>query len=648
MSYLDRLRLVFYGDFQADVSTVNNDVRHFDTATFEPRFQQVNQGPVENGWWHPTGSNAFRLIDCRIRAASRADGTMTADAAAEPVVGMRIGGSTDRVSGKLVDLDPQWQLASEIWGLTISIVDNEGMPLVSGLFDPVAFRDIQFGRQLGAAAINGQGASSRFQSRLTGLTWASDDLLARSPLLVALKAASATSLSVRLTTFGYFTRADRPRFTLGTISGVIGPVRDDDEPRSFILGRRFAPQNGDRTIDGLNFFDALLDVQGRAALVDLSNAIPLTDPFGAQRDVGSIDLVALTDDGISEGQAVSAGEVVTLATDLPYRAPQWLANTGGIHAAPLGGQQLQAAGGQPWALIVRPPGGQARVLIRETRGGFHVRCEPFVQRVDAGSDTHVEIRAALFGAPFEGEVLISAVGRMSGQGGGNPNAPQQPAAPLPDINVPADTLRFTSSVRLDANGRGTLTIQTQALGEPRGYLDGQIYLLRYVLADAPALVQHQFDFIVLHVRSTYAAPGEPAWSTDIAPILSQYGNLYPVMSHHIVDLSSYEQVRENRAILTLAFSLPIEDPNYMPVTRDLSAAKLRTLLAWLNERDGAGEYVLRREPRETRRLTPRAEGLARAAAAEAEAGPAKGDTALARRVAEAQRAKGQPDPSTPE
>ena len=45
MSYLDNIRLVFTGKFQADVSTVNNDVRHFDNATFDPGFQKFMAGP---------------------------------------------------------------------------------------------------------------------------------------------------------------------------------------------------------------------------------------------------------------------------------------------------------------------------------------------------------------------------------------------------------------------------------------------------------------------------------------------------------------------------------------------------------------------------------------------------------------------------
>ena len=36
MSYLGALRLHFAGQFQAAVSTVNNDPTHFDNATFQP------------------------------------------------------------------------------------------------------------------------------------------------------------------------------------------------------------------------------------------------------------------------------------------------------------------------------------------------------------------------------------------------------------------------------------------------------------------------------------------------------------------------------------------------------------------------------------------------------------------------------------
>src|SRR5690554_5378583 len=118
MSYLNNLRMVFSGRFQSDVSTVNNDVRHFDVDKFVPEYQEYGKGAI-NGWWNPCGSGAFRLIDCRVTQVGYQDGTTTSDPAKDPVIGMLLGGSNDLVSAKMVDLDPQMQMVSEIWGLTM-------------------------------------------------------------------------------------------------------------------------------------------------------------------------------------------------------------------------------------------------------------------------------------------------------------------------------------------------------------------------------------------------------------------------------------------------------------------------------------------------------------------------------------------------
>jgi hypothetical protein len=80
----------------------------------------------------------------------------------------------------------------------------------------------------------------------------------------------------------------------------------------------------------------------------------------------------------------------------------------------------------------------------------------------------------------------------------------------------------------------------------------------------------------------------PTWLGSIEPILRQYANLYPVMERFL-DLGSYESVCENIRLLTLAFGLDPSDPNSMPVTRDLSAAKRAAILRWLTERGEDGK-----------------------------------------------------------
>jgi hypothetical protein len=64
----------------------------------------------------------------------------------------------------------------------------------------------------------------------------------------------------------------------------------------------------------------------------------------------------------------------------------------------------------------------------------------------------------------------------------------------------------------------------------------------------------------------------------------------------VVDLNDYDAVVERIAILQLAFSLPIEDPNHMPVTRDLSAGDRVTILKWMNSPGPDGKPLLGTPP----------------------------------------------------
>lgn len=112
MSYLGPLRLHFAGQFQANVSTVNNDPTHFDNAAFVPSYQLMQTQGHPNGWFNPQGDAAFRLLGCNVTSAWTPTGQVEA---ADPVVGCLIADSDRNVPAKLVDLDPQQQLVSTIW-----------------------------------------------------------------------------------------------------------------------------------------------------------------------------------------------------------------------------------------------------------------------------------------------------------------------------------------------------------------------------------------------------------------------------------------------------------------------------------------------------------------------------------------------------
>jgi hypothetical protein len=636
MSFLHRVRLAFEGTFQADTSTVNNDVRHYDNATFQPSYQELQHGEVENGWWNPTGSGAFRLLGCRVTGVWYADGTSTADPAVDPIIGAVIGGSDDRTSGKLVDLDPQWQMASAPWGLEVRLTRPGAADWFGGRYQPNGFRDLWLNRNVSQSGDNA--ASATFQSVLEDVAW-DPEAAARSRALRELHAATGGKrLSIRLATFGYQADIRQPGFTVGTVIGAIGPYLPG-EPTSFVRGRRFTPASGFTSWSGMTWFAGALDEASRTLFLDLSNALQITDAAGTPADVGRIFIGALKAASIRENTPVTPETFEALA-EIPYKDPRWLQATGGVYAVELTEAQLELARGAPWALVVRSeinPGafgvGPDVVGIRESDDGLLVGAEPSVLRVDGGGSARVSIYASRYGVPLaDATIQIAQTGPSPQQGGGSPQNPHPPTAPIPDIGVPMDKIEVPRAVTTDRAGVAALEIQTGDPGNPRGYLDGQIYLIDYRLPGQSNQARSMFDFVIMHVRDRFDVPEDPTWR-DVQPIFVQYANLYPIMSKRLINLADPADVKAHAKILHFSFTREIEDPNYMPVTRDLSEGKRLTIVKWLEKLIATGDpgidamQAVAAGPPQARAAPPAAPAPAPAA----DAGPPEGGkTAFAR------------------
>jgi hypothetical protein len=581
MSYLNNTRLIFDGTFQADVSTVNNDVRHFDNANFEERFQEF-QTPdgTGNGWWNPVGSGAFRLLGCKITSAHYSDGSNTTDPSEDPALGLFLAGANDRVAAKLVDLDPQWQGASQIWGLKVRLASQTNPALVEGSFRPAAFRDLTFAR-VHTGNTDGD-ASSTFQSTIEEVVWAEE--AATSRVLRELRALSP-SLSMRLMTFGYVGRYGDPRFSMGRVCGVIGPALPN-EPRTFVQGRRFLPASRassgqPMSWNGFNGFTGVIEGATPTLFLDLSNAIQLSDRSGIVRDIGRLTVGVLKDPTVKEHDAVTASNFAPFG-EINYRAAGWLFSTSGVASLTLTAEQLVAVRQAPLALAAEQPMGSSFVAIRETVDGLFVRAEEFVQRLDAPASVDITLHASAFGEPLAGaKVTFTLEPPALGVTGGGPDGPNPPTAPTPVMGSPTNVLSFPEAMTTDANGRVILHIDARSPGSPRQYIDGQVYLIDYELEGQTGLPEQLLENVVLHVRDAYSVPEKPAWDPDIKPIFTQYGNLYPIMSRRLLPLTDPVAVKSNLKILQLAFSLDIQDPNYMPVTRDMSSGKRLAIQRWL-------------------------------------------------------------------
>lgn len=585
MSYLSPLRLHFAGRFEAAISTVNNDPLHFDNSSFRPEYQQRRSGDTPdtlNGWFNPRGSGNWRLIGCTVTSAWLADGS---EAAEDPVLGAVLADSDRLAPAKLVDLDPEQQMVSMIWGLEVRITDSGGENLLRGRFEPAAFMDI-WDRAQGAGAGGDSAAGAMYQSVLTDLEWGD---VGSSAVLGSLReAADGGLLSIKFNVDGFDLDFRSPDFLMGRIAGTIGPV-GASEPWHFVRGRQFlsppTPGAGGFFVPtgGLNCCVGVVDSVAKRIYLDLGNALPTATPGGVAVDLGALTLQVLL-----PGQPLLAVAELPAAT---YTAADWYGRTAGVVtlpvARPLTDDELAGVRGGLLVLTGTPPGAEASdVGIAESPRGAFVRADQFVFRLDPGGEVDVHLHATRFGEPYPHASVI--VVRYDDQ-----LQPSSLIGEAPKVATPKEAVRFPARLVTDEDGHAVLRVCVDDPGTPRGYIDGQVYGLYPVLEETVVSPGRpypfdQWAFISLLVWSRFEADEPPTWFGSIQPILQQYANLYPVMDLFL-DLGDYDSVCANLPLLELSFGLDLGDPNSMPVTRDLSTAKRDAILRWLRDRGDDGK-----------------------------------------------------------
>ena len=529
MSYLHRPGLTFSGRFEANVATGNNEPRFYTDPPTPPPPADTN--------WNIMGGGEFRLLNCVVGAVL--DEAIAAD---DPVHAAVVTDAVDRVPAKIVDLDPQFQAASELYGLRVRLV-ADGVELLAGEFAPAGFRDLSRGHV-------------RYVSVLDDVIWAPPGA---SEFVDRLREATDDGLlAIRLTTHSYNfgTR-------IGRLEGAVGPYRHG-EPRRFVAGRHFRPQPGGMS---LTSFDGVVD--GDRLTIDLSNSLAID---GVQLNLtNEIRIGLLTSPTTGAGAVVTEGQdFVALSGPLPYE--KLLRTTGGLVTVDLPDAVTATDEGTrpidrcPLALV--SGGAQTQVAIRETVDGLLVRADNETLRLEPGQPAATRIRVTRYGIPEPGAQLVAGI-----------RAPIVPIHGDPKINTPREWLRLHPIPATDSGGWTSLRMEGAQQGStmPRPRLDGQLYEVVFAFQGAN-------DLIVVHLYEKYAPLGELTWEGHVRKLLAPYAELYPVMKR-VFDISDYTSVRKRREILRFALSREFTDPNYMPVTRDLSAQKRATILAWLASPD---------------------------------------------------------------
>jgi hypothetical protein len=560
MSYLDPTRLHFAGKFQAAPSTVNNDPVHFDNSTFKKEYQllETSTNPPNNGWWNPRGDADFRLIGCKVTSAWLAGSQVDFD----NVLQCLILDSGTRVAGKIVDLDSEQQMVSMLFGLEVRICTADGKQLMKGRYQPGAFADIW---QRAQAAGGDMAYGAMYQSTLEALEWGD---VSGSPFLSALKAAAATGrLSIKFNVDGYNMNYGSPDFTRGRVVGTIGPAAED-EPSFLVLGRHFL--SGATSSLGC-CVGTLNSGTSPYIMLDLGNALPTSTPGSPLADLGALTL-AYQPPPDASGNPVPP---VSLGT-IPYTDPGWYEATAGVVDIPVDPANLTGVQQNSLLLLLPPATGSntPTVGVSEPPDGLYVRADQFVFRLNPGESRHAVLYATQFGLNV---ITIADPSQLQPQ-------TSMPGRAAPPVAVPADAVTFPYCVVTDAKGIAKLPIRTKNPGNPRGYIDGQVYGIRPMLEETMpppyGYPFNQWEFISILLWDEFQAEDPPTWYGSIYPTFKQYANLYPIMDVFL-DLGDYDSVCKHAGLLSMAFRLPIEDPNSMPVTRDLSEAKRSVIVKWL-------------------------------------------------------------------
>ena len=567
MSYLSTTRLVFSGRFLSDVSTRNNEVENYDTS-----------GGAISDLWNPIGGATFELAQCRVTGLNKSDD--------DPLMGALVTGIMDRPSGKMVDLDPEWQWASEIWGLGVRVSDPDSGELgFQGDFSVASFRDLwtrQIAELRQGDIPNRQPSGARYVSTLTNVEWG--PFAERSDYLSKLRIETEDhKLSIALHQFGYFYTLGHARHATGSCIGIIAPYKSG-EPESVLVARRIVPFvvpnllpnrfNGQLTDPGkiVDAIDFEVDTNSKSVSFDLGHALPLDSVDGEISNIFSIYPPLASFVGMRFGLKPSDSDQiftqypagsVPLIGQLSDISGEWYRQTGGVIDFQVDSSLMSHLENSRVALFGQLADDSLVLLSEETDEGIYVRADKFVGRMEAGDSSKAQFHCRKFGQPVSGiEVFL---GRVT-----------DPGLSIPEM------------ITSDATGIASVNMLAIDPGNPRGPLDGAIFPIPYSSkrdsTGAPILGGTGLgglDVLVVHVRDVYEIPENTDFDRDIAPIMSQYDQLYPIMSAHLFKLADKSTFIRYRQALLTAFKHPIDHPNHMPVTRDLSRNKTTMIISWL-------------------------------------------------------------------
>ncbi|XP_019617050.1 PREDICTED: uncharacterized protein LOC109464484 [Branchiostoma belcheri] len=540
------LRLNFAGKFLADPSTYNNYNTSFNISTFDP---------LKYPGWNPTGTHDFRLVNCTVTQVCFADGTRSTW---DTTVGKPIIGS----AGKLVDLDPDDQAQSQIWGLQVGV---DGF--FKGDFTPRSFNHMHEaceGRECSTVSKMTQ-FSAVFFSTLQNVEWINGPLSYNSEFLkqvMSLSRMPGFQLHIKLNVYNMVVESESPDFPYGRVTGTIyAKVSENPRPYGPYNRMLWGPPN-----KGSGHVPFYVEIKERNKVVlDFANFLKFD--FKGNVVGQSDEALYLTQYSGPTSRLCELLEDTYNLGEIRLGGNDWFQRTAGIVEVSVNHEAIETIENNHLAVIQQKTQTNCELLVEERQDGLFVQAiDNRVARKEPDQEWQMKFRAFQFGKSAK-EVSINPI----------------QISPDPFFQR---AITIVSSKPSGDNGISSITFQSTDPGEPRKeqQLDGQVYmyLIRAKKGDDGTEFTVDDLMVSVHLYSGYTIPKNVTWYEYVYPIFQQYANLYPAMKP-IINLGSYEDVARKKKLLKHALTLPETDPNHMPVTRDLSPKKRQMILQWLND-----------------------------------------------------------------
>jgi hypothetical protein len=600
MSYLDIPRIHFAGRFFTDPSTVNNDPTHYNPDVVTP-----------SPWQNPDGQHRFQLRNCKITSAVGPSGFVNND----PVIGaafetndqpnLKPGPSNP---AKIVDIDVYQQCVSTIYGMQLKLT-VDGVSVI-GMVDPPTLNLCWFNAVLPTRSWEpgdyeqdsfggDMNASGNFQSviRFDPSDWPQTS----SGILNSLRSVTTTINGQLVVAFkfvvdGYRNVPIDQDYQTGRIVGTIGPLFSNEPMynpgQRWLMPRTFS-ETDQWNFPSFNNCPFKVDTDRSKLILDLANSICRQTAGGPPVDLGTVNAIVSTPDPVTSNLGV---------VDYSEFAYQ---NNAHITEMDLNEVQLKLLQSGNLTLVMsRNDIGNSTIFAEpQTSVQLGVENRVILMEGDTGTTATTTVYVSKRGVPLAGKKLALFIESVHGD---------TPGATVPRTN-PGDTpqadgaLGATISVT-DQNGFAIITFTVlKDPGQRTPELDGQLYFIIAYDPDYPrpdwsnpqGPPPPQDQMVSCKVFSQYTVNQNPSWP-EIQSMMAPYMKLFPGM-RKLIDLSDQHTFTifaknppwvaygENNAgplgieagAIAYYLSRDFEDPRLMPVSRDLSQAKITTIMHFI-------------------------------------------------------------------